>query len=201
MNNSLRGAFRIGLYLALVLLAWTLPAQARTDSPRPWSLTVFGAKQTQVALLDIFANQHYLKESYLGALAVAREFARTGDDLAWEVEGQVVKHFGKQHNWELNTLVVARWHRFPWDRYLDTSAAVGEGLSLASRTPGVETEDHDNTSPLLNYLLFEVAVELPELSQWHFVVRIHHRSGIYGLINNVHGASNFLGTGVKYVFD
>jgi hypothetical protein len=116
------------------------------------------------------------------------------------VEGQAVKHSGLQHHWEFNTLLVARWHLFPWNRHVDTSVAVGEGLSYATRTPFVEAKDHDQTSHLLNYLLFEITAGLPRYPNWHLSGRIHHRSGVYGIFGGVHGASNFLGFGVRYTF-
>ncbi|MBE0596796.1 MAG: hypothetical protein IH614_05980 [Desulfuromonadales bacterium] len=131
-------------------------------------------------------------------MAVAKEFAGSKQGLAWEAEGQAVKHYGKQHHWETNAVLVARWHRFPWDRLLDTSVAVGEGLSYATRTSRVEAEDHENTSHLLNYLLFELTLGLPRYPHWHLSGRIHHRSGVFGLFNDVRGGSNFMGLGVTY---
>jgi hypothetical protein len=165
-----------------------------------WAVTLYHAKFVQEELFDIFTRQHYFENSYLIALALAREFARSWDHLGWELEGQVVKHYGMQHNWEFNGVLVLRWHRFPWDRHLNTSIAFGEGLSRATRTPFVEAKDHDRTAKLLNYLLFELTLGLPRLSNWHLSGRIHHRSGVYGTFGGVHGASNFLGAGVRYTF-
>lgn len=190
---------RIRPFLAgLVLASLCIPASA--GAAAGWSLTVYHATLAQEKLLDIFANRHFFEASYLVAMTVAKEFAGSKQGLTWEAEGQAVKHYGKQHHWETNAVLVARWHRFPWDRYVDTSVAVGEGLSYATRTSRVEAEDHENTSHLLNYLLFELTLGLPRYSHWHLSGRIHHRSGVFGLFNDVHGGSNFMGLGVTYRF-
>ena len=184
------------LFLVVVFSLWAESASAREK----WSLTLYHGTLAQKRLVDIFANRHTLESSYLMAAALGRDFAGDPDGLTWEWEGQVGKHYGKQHHWEFNALVAARWNRFPWDRYVDTSFAFGEGLSYAARTPRVERRDLDSTSQFLNYLLFEVTFGLPQVPRWHLVGRIHHRSGVFGLFNGVHGGSDFTAVGVKYLF-
>jgi hypothetical protein len=55
----------------------------------------------------------------------------------------------------------------------------GDGLPYATSTPKLEEQQHDNTSLLLNYTMFELTFALPEPPQWNLVWRIHHRSGIF----------------------
>lgn len=154
-----------------------------------------------------------------------------------EAEGQFVKHWGLENfscscracgdpgwDWEegyshetqnsgyhtheeYNALLILRWLEFPWNRYLVTSFAFGDGLSYATKEPPIEMNQHNKnhgteneTSKLLNYMLFELAFALPQYQQFNVVLRIHHRSGIFGLINGVSGGSNFIGAGVKYYF-
>ncbi|NSW85432.1 MAG: hypothetical protein HPY84_03825 [Syntrophobacteraceae bacterium] len=141
--------------------------------------------------------------SYLVAVAVGKEFARFGRYLGWELEGQVVKHFGFQDNMEFNGLLVARWLYFPWNCYLNTSLALGDGISYATQVPRVEHVNERwgrSEEKVLNYILIELALSLPDIPQWSFVTRVHHRSGIFGLLgDNVRG-SNFLCLGLKYTF-
>ena len=165
-----------------------------------WSMTLYGAKLTGDSLLDTFMMSSDYDHSYLVALALSKRFASFRHYIDWEIEGQAVKHFGYQHHKEFNGLIVARWRPFPWDRYLDTTFAVGEGLSYATETPRFEALQYDETSRLLNYLMFELAFSLPEVPQWSVVGRIHHRSGAWGLFNGVHGASNALGLGLRCAF-
>lgn len=181
----------------LFLLAMASAAVAKEDYRN--SIILYGAKYTPDKLGDIFLNSHETSNSYLAALAWNREFSRSFGDLGWETEIQAVKHFGGQHHLEFNALVVARWHRFPWNRRIATTVAVGEGLSLATRTPQLERDNHTRVNALLNYLLFELTLAPPQ-SRWYWSGRIHHRSGVYGLFDGVHGASNFIGTGLGYRF-
>ncbi|MGD8370034.1 MAG: hypothetical protein PVI19_00680, partial [Syntrophobacterales bacterium] len=172
--------------------------EGRAD--RDWSITLYGAKLSTSSLGQVLILEAEYKDSYLVDLALSRRFASYKKYLDFEAEGQVAKHFGDQDHWEFVALVVVRWLPFPWDRYVDTSFAAGNGLSYASETPKLEDQKYDDTSQLLNYLMFELAFSLPRIPSWSFVVRIHHRSGVLGLFNDVKGASNALGLGIKYSF-
>jgi outer membrane protein len=79
----------------------------------------------------------------------------------------------------------------------------GEGFSYTSGILEVEREDaleyNDNNSHFLNYLDVSVDFDFGRLSgikglqETYIGVLIKHRSGIFGLINNVrHGGSNYL---------
>ena len=96
-----------------------------------------------------------------------------------------------------------RWLPFPWDRYLDTSFAFGNGFSFATADPELEIIDYDKneTSQWLYYILVELAFQVPRQLQWDLFVRIHHRSSVFGLIKNVHAGSNFVGLGLRYHFN
>ena len=51
---------------------------------------------------------------------------------------------------------------------------------------------------LLNYILGEMTVAPPQVKDWSLVVRVHHRSGVFGLFDGVEGGSNVIGAGVKF---
>ncbi len=104
-----------------------------------------------------------------------------------------------QKHFELNAILIYRWLKFPWDHILDTSLAIGDGLSYASQKPIIELKKQ-KTSRLLNYLMVEIAFNYPNYPKLELFTRIHHRSGIYKLINNVSGGSNFLALGIRYQF-
>jgi hypothetical protein len=118
---------------------------------------------------------------------------------------------GHSSHQEFNILLILRWHRFPWDRCLDTSFAIGEGISYATRVPAYEKDPHGvlhgserklhEASGFLNYLMLEFDFTRPEIAPWSLFVRIHHRSGAFGLFNDVHGGSNFVCSGFRYRFD
>ncbi len=78
----------------------------------------------------------------------------------------------------------------------------GEGVSYTSRTLTTEAKDaavsQDNTSKFLNYLDISLDFDLGKLVRYaplhetYVGILVKHRSGIFGLINNVkHGGSNY----------
>ena len=66
------------------------------------------------------------------------------------------------------------------------NAAVGEGVSYAHSLPKFEgsiaAEGPGAAGPrqFLNYLAYEVELTHERLSNWHLVLNVHHRSGIWG---------------------
>ncbi len=144
-----------------------------------------------------------LEDSNLVALAYAEPFHSFWDDHGrWEWEVQGVKHWGQQTHWELNALIALRWRSFPWNELVPTTFAVGDGLSWASEVPDLELASHTNegATQLLNYLLLEWTFGLPSVPNWDLSLRVHHRSGIYGLFDGVNGGSNVLALGLRYGF-
>jgi hypothetical protein len=167
-----------------------------------WALTLYGGPHAQKNLEDVVTLQAtFPDDTYIVVLALTREVWRYQNLLTLEAEGQVGKHFGEMNHWEFNGLLAMRWLPFPWDKYVETSFAVGDGLSYATEVPEVELEDDENAEELLNYFLLELTLGLPQHRRWDFVARIHHRSGVFGLFGNVeHGGANFVTGGIKYRF-
>lgn len=94
--------------------------------------------------------------------------------------------------------MILRWLPFFWDDYLDTSFGIGGGLSYASDIPVLETDEYEETSRLLNYLMVEFSFKIPKKTSWDLFIRVHRRSGIFGLINGVTEGSNLLCAGFRY---
>jgi len=192
------------LTLALVLSSLLAAGNAAAaEEDRWWSLTLYGGTLVNADLGEMVTEfPPESEDSQFVALTLAREFATSGPHLRWEVEGQVVKHFGTQDHWEFNPLLVLRWITFPWDRWVDTSFAVGMGVSYATEVPEVEARRHPDTGSArcLSYLMIELSVGIPGAPAWSIVARVHHRSGVGGLFSDVGGASNALALGVKYRF-
>lgn len=185
------------LVCLMILFFNSVYSLAFAEEERHWSFSLIRAAQVRGGLGNTLTD-HW--PAYISFFRAAKEFAGTKNGLTWEVEGQLVKHFGLQHHWETNGLVVARWHRFPWDRYLDTSFAIGEGLSYATKVPELEVARGQDSARLLNYLLFELTLALPKYPNIQVVTLMHHRSGAFGLFSGVTGGSNFIGSGIKYLF-
>ena len=201
---------RLALAALLPLLA-ALPAAAQSvvttvippvsEEPREerFSLTLFGGQYAHGSIRDIAAGRSRSADSRFVALAASRPIGRLGEHLRFEIEGQIGKHFGEQDHVEANALVIARWMTFPWDHVVDTSFAIGEGVSFASSVPPLENGSR-RSSRLLNYILAELELANPAVPDAAFVFRLHHRSGVFGLYNGVTGASNLVTAGFKFRF-
>jgi hypothetical protein len=184
--------------LASLALAEEPPKDDKAERYK-WFLTAYGGAHAQDDLGDVVTFQASFEDNaYIAALALAREIWHYEKYLSFELEGQVAKHFNKDTQWEFVGLIIARWHYFPWNRCVNTSFAVGDGMSYYTDVSEVEKEDDDDAQRTLNYLLFELTMGLPEVPNWDLVFRIHHRSSVFGLVGA--GGSNFVTGGIKFAF-
>ena len=171
----------------------------KEKSDYKWSLTSYVAVSAQNSLGDVLSFQAtFPDDTYMGVVALSREIWRYKQWLSFDLEGQVGKFFGEEHQWQFTGLIDGRWHKFPWNKYVTTSFAFGYGLSYNTEVSEVERRDDEDATRLLNYLLLELALGLPKYPRWDLVVRVHHRSEAYGLIG--HAGSNYVGAGIKFSF-
>lgn len=181
----------------LCLLFFTQPLYAQQPD---WSVTLFAARvspdpidQTLTLKADFSNNDQFV------SLAVQRKVADY-QQVDLEVELQAADHSSLEHYLEYTAAILVRWPEMPWDDTVDMSFAIGEGLSYTSKIPAIEAANHDHTNKLLNYLAFELTFASPKQPQLEAVLRLHHRSGVFGLFNDVHGASNSWALGLRYRF-
>jgi len=183
----------------LLILMLGLPAHASGpshDGAHRWSGTAFVGQFDDSRFVEILAlDGGDLRSSYMGGAVLGRYLGHGPDPVAWEAETQLYHHWGLQSLWEANLAIAARWTRFPWDRWLDTSVSLGQGVSLASQRPPLE----DETRNLLHYMHFEIAFQVPGSERVSLAGRVHHRSGGFG-VYGVTGGSNFLALGIRYRF-
>jgi len=186
-------------------LLWALPLPG-TAEVGPWSLTVYTGQYSNDPLLEgiiLGVEGIHLEDSHLHTVALAKTMSDPNTFWQWEIEGQFAQNEGLQRNWETNLLAIFRWNTFLWERWLPTTVAIGEGFSYASQNPYLEQAHHEprGTHRTLNYLLFEITLApLIAEGHWSLVARIHHRSGVFGRLHNVWGGSDYVGTGIKFVF-
>lgn len=118
------------------------------------------------------------------------------------LEGLLVQHRGLQHNTEADIAYVLRTDQFTAGP-VRFRVGVGAGLSYAFGTPSYEDGPKDNPSKrhrFQNYNAYELELGATEYSNTSLVFRVHHRSGVYGLIAPRHVGSNFLTLGLRYEF-
>jgi hypothetical protein len=189
--------------LALVVAFILIIAQAAeaADTREDWAITIFGGIQATGDMGGTMVSPNFDKDYTFAALAVSRKIYSLTKYIDLEVEGQALKHMGKQYQEEFNLFLVARWLTFPWNKYINTTFAFGDGLSYSPETAKLEELLYkEKTAHLLNGIMFEWTFDVPGYTGWSFVWRFHHRSGAFGLFEGVYGAANSMGIGLKYRF-
>lgn len=191
------GAAALGFGLWLALAA---SAVAESTAEGDWHLGVYGGKAGEERLLDILTRfDTGFRDAWLVAVAPGYVYRRT-ERWRFEVEGQVVKHFGDQDHWEFNAAWLARWMRFPWNDHVDTRTALGLGVSYATEIPVVEPRaklEEGESRKFLGYVAVEIELAPPGGSAWSGFVRLHHRSDAFGLFHDQRGGSNFITLGLR----
>jgi hypothetical protein len=188
--------------IAVIMVIALMPAfTGKTMAADDFAVTVYGGRMTDGDFGDALTGQADFIDAYVVVGALSWTFARYFEDaLSFELEGQVGKWWGDQHNLEFNLPLAIRWSKFPWNHYVSTSLAYGLGPSYATKEPAAEIDEHDSTKKFLVYWFGEIAFGPPD-SNWAGVFRIHHRSGAFGLIaDRGEGGSNTLALGLKYRF-
>jgi len=197
----------------LVLACLGSPAAAQTGE-RAWHVTAYGSRWVNADLLQIperslrgaLTEDAYFVGAGLSRVVVpsfaiplpGTSFAFRGNRI--ELEGQVLRHFGDQGHWEGTLALMFRTGQIPLFGGLSVNLAFGEGFSYASSRPRLEGSFRVEPSQLLNYLAFEAEFSHSSLPGVAFVPRIHHRSGVFGLIAERESGSNFIGAGLRVDF-
>ena len=147
------------------------------------------------------------RDSYFVGLVGAHTWSRAWNArLSFEVEGAVIKHFGRQDHVELTALPLAvRWHAFPWSRRVATSVGLGGGFSYATDEPDgerlVRDLDDDEDPEKLLFTWYAEVTAGPPAADWEGVFRLHHRSGGFGLLGEQgKTGSDFLTAGIRWRF-
>lgn len=184
------------LAVVAVLLLWSVPA-LHAGVP-DHEVRLYGGPISDNEYDEIVLGETDLEDAYLLAAAWTVVLGRPHRWFRVEAEVNLAGHFGLQDHGEANTLVALRLTRLPWDAHLDTTLAMGLGPSYASETPPLERA-YGNGERLLAFWLTEVTVDPYPDSPWNGLVRIHHRSSVFGLVSDAYG-SNFITAGVGYRF-
>jgi hypothetical protein len=182
------------------------------ETERRWHATGYASRWVNTDLLDvptraITGNLSFSDTNFAG-VGLSRvivpsfsiplpftDFAFRGNRI--ELEGQVLKHFGGQSHWEGTLALMFRTGQIPLGGGLEANLAVAEGLSVASERPRFEGAIDVRPSRVLNYLAFEAEFSHTAAPGVSFVTRLHHRSGVFGLIAPKKSGSNFIGVGIR----
>ncbi|TGM30455.1 hypothetical protein EHQ82_01410 [Leptospira selangorensis] len=177
-----------------------------------WSLVLYGGIFTTTDLIPIvFRQKTDYRESYIGTIGVSRplDYRIRWFDFFWETN--VTKHFGEMNHGETNAFYIVKINRV-FDSPI--SFSLGEGMSLATENPKLENKakgfyfdsgiqrDAIQSRALLNYMMVEVSSYLPFERKTEIFIRVHHRSGIFGLYcpPDPNCGSNFVSYGFRTMF-
>ncbi len=187
----------------LFLIMFPLTCVAADEA---WNVSLYQGlySKTNFGEILLSGKTHY-EDSYITVAAVGKPTDVQMLGLRLETEGQVVRHSGFDKHIEFNGLVMART---PQIGSLPLTVGFAEGLSAAMRNPGIENPrksyldlgaESEYSRNLLNYLAVEMEVGLPVEEDYRprAFVRLHHRSGIYGLLCPPTCGSNYIGYGVR----
>ena len=124
---------------------------------------------------------------------------RVIDGGSIEIEGQLGWQFGQQRHGEATIALLWRSRELALPLGEGSvNFAIGEGLSQAFSRPTLEGRATGREPrKFLNYLAFEAEFSHPAMPGLTLVPRLHHRSGIFGLIAPQGTGSNFVGLGLR----
>ncbi|EMY62665.1 hypothetical protein [Leptospira terpstrae] len=205
---------KIVVIISFVFLSTVIPLKELNSISIPkenWNLILYGGIFTTTDLIPIvFRQKTDYKESYIGSLGISRplDYRIRWFDFLWE--GNVTKHFGEMNHWEVNGFYIVKIDRMYGS---PISLSLGEGLSLASENPKLENKakgyyldglqkDAIESRALLNYMMVEFSSYLPFERKTELFLRVHHRSGIFGLYcpPDPNCGSNFVSYGFRTSF-
>jgi hypothetical protein len=198
---------RRATYLVAVFFVydWSIARADPLGADSDWAVSVFGGILTHDAFLrSVSTVDPRFGDSYLGGGDLTYTFYRFQKiPVDLEIDGTIAKRFGDDHQWDFGVIPMARWKYFPWNNYVYTNFRLG--LLGADYVTGISPWElhwagNDHGSRFLNYLAFEIDLKPSESSSFEWYVGSHHRSGIFGLINDTWGGSSYYTTGFRYHF-
>jgi hypothetical protein len=205
-----------GLGLGLLALAAT-PAAAWSPTSLiapckgDCAVSIYGGTYVENSMAEVLvtrpefpASWDYATDDHLIATAFSREAGWLWDrHVSLEPEVGIGQRFGRQKATEVWGALFVRYHGFPWDGVVRTTVAVSTGLNWASDKTAVERDRNRNDeegSHVLHFLAPEVTFSLPSHPDTEILFRMHHRSGIFGLINGASGGAQYATVGVRLRF-
>ena len=156
-----------------------------------------------------FKNSDYIGLTYARTLVNDFSIPIPFSDIqfrGWdlELEGSFLKHYNIQTHSEAATALVLRTRRFIPLSFWGWTLAGGWGFSYAFDQPALEKGPDGNPGQdsvqFQSHLILELDFFHPQFDRVHLVSRVHHRSGMYGLISPQKTGSNFIAVGLRLDF-
>lgn len=210
----------VALACACVIVGLLKSAEASDwryrDRPNPLlgckgdcAIMIFAGVAIGTGVQDIFFNSipswswQYEDSGIVGG-TLSRRITTIFRVFDLEAEIGAAQRFGSMDQTEFWEALYLRYGEFPWNSFLHTTVAVSTGLNYAS---GISQFEKDNAGPVqpnganvLHYFAPEVTFAWPDRLDRQLVLRLHHRSGAYGVLNEVYSGTTYLTVGLRSWF-
>lgn len=185
---------------------WRKPLQPCNGDCR---FTVFGGAAIGTNVQDIFfkgigpTGWRYDPGGIVGATA-GRRVATVFDIIDIEAEIGAAKRLGNMDEGEFWGAMYVRYTAFPWNRFVYTTLGLSTGLNYATGVSDFENQVSERNPPqgtrLQHYFAPELTFALPDHKESQLVVRLHHRSGAYGVVSPAMSGASYITVGIRQWF-
>lgn len=209
LRRSLAGLIALALVLVAAgpAAAWS-PSAFFSSCENDCAFSLFAGDYVEDLLNDMLllrpppSDWEFTENDQFVGLAFSRRTRLYAGHFTFEPEFGIGQRYGRQSVSEIWGALFLRYQHLPWDPWLPTTFAISTGLNWASEISDVEKErardgEGDN---LMHYLAPEVTFALPNAPDSQLFLRIHHRSGVFGLVNDAHGGAHYSTVGLRIWF-
>lgn len=185
-------------------VAWT-PSELVEPCRGDCAVAVYSGRQLLDGLEEVLLTQpqfptgwSYDDEQFVG-VALSRRAGTVLSRVDLEPELGFGQRFGVQDEWEAWGALYFRYRGFPWDDFLTTTVALSTGLNYASDVSEIESEKarRGNGDRVMHFFSPEVTFALPRYPDTELLFRIHHRSGVFGLVSEAFGGMQYATFGLR----
>jgi hypothetical protein len=210
--------------IALCLVVFSLSSFADDnnidgkDQENLWSLLFYRGTTSGQSFLGVISF-HY---SGIGETMYSAELAYTlskynvinkylNPYATFQFAGNLGERFSTQENdwtFEGDLYLILRWKYFPWNHFVTTTVAIGDGGSYTSHILPGEKDDpglkpgttSNDLRRFLNFFLLEATFAMPKHPKLQLVTRLHHRCTLFGVTSSSKQGSTNIGVGIRYYF-
>ena len=185
-----------------------------------WALALYNGQRTpslyQGIIPDALNGRLILHDAHISSFVLSKhlfdidiklpfsEYRLNG--FSFETEATINKHRGFQKNYEVSGALVIRSGEFSLGENMSMNVSWGNGLSYALAKPSWENGTSGlrgiDTPQLQYFMSHEVEFRHAAAQNISGFVRLHHRSGMYGVFSSGVGGtgSNYIGAGLRILF-
>lgn len=197
----------VGVTTVMMLTAPGL-AFSSSEAERParwvdkgWALGVHSGRAVKQSLRNGDALLPYkwdFMDYYVTGIGLRKEMLQLWQHSRVFTEVNLSWISGDEDYAEMFLTPTISWDTFPWDDVVDTTFAIGVGLSYTTTSTRID----DAGQRWLASVIVELDMQPASWDSWSVFTRIHHRSNAYGLFGEETDdrGSNFPSLGVRYQF-